>query len=74
MIHANGESETARLVDVSDSGAKFTSSGRLRVGDAVTLQFEDGTRVRARVARLEEGFAAAQFLAEQSGVIDMGAA
>ncbi|MCW2272933.1 hypothetical protein GJ654_02390 [Rhodoblastus acidophilus] len=70
VIHANGESETARLVDVSDSGAKFTSSGRLRVGDAVTLQFEDGTRVRARVARLEEGFAAAQFLAEQSGVID----
>ena len=74
VIHANGESEPARLVDVSDTGAKFTSSGRVRIGDAITLQFEDETRVPAKVARLEEGFAAAQFLVVQSGLIDKCAA
>ncbi|MCW2285446.1 methyl-accepting chemotaxis protein [Rhodoblastus acidophilus] len=61
VIFANGESEAAQLVDLSDDGAKFTASGRLKTGDAITLQFEDGTKMRAKVARTEPGFAAAQF-------------
>jgi len=74
VILDNGEREQARLVDISDTGVKFTSSGRLRVGDAIALQFEDGAKVSARVARLEEGFAAAQFLEAQSGASDKYAA
>jgi len=66
VIFANGESEPAQLVDISDSGAKFTSSGRLNAGDAVAVQFEDGAKMRAKVARVEPGFAAVQFLEAQS--------
>jgi methyl-accepting chemotaxis protein len=74
VIFVNGDSEQARLSDISDSGVKFTSSGRLHIGDAITLQFEDGARVPARVARVEAGFAAAQFLQVQSGAMDRYAA
>jgi methyl-accepting chemotaxis protein len=74
VIFADGESEQARLSDISDSGVKFTSSGRLRVGDAITLQFEDGAKLRAKVARIEPGFAAAQFSDAQSGAVERYAA
>ena len=74
VIFANGESEQARLQDISEGGVKFTSSGRLRVGDAVTLQFEDGAKARAKVTRTEQGFAAAQFSQAQSVTVDSYAA
>ncbi|MCW2275892.1 HAMP domain-containing protein [Rhodoblastus acidophilus] len=74
VIFSNGENEPAQLVDISDNGAKFTSSGRLKTGDAITLQFEDGSKIRAKVARTEPGFAAAQFAEAQSGSLDRTAA
>jgi methyl-accepting chemotaxis protein len=75
VILANCDSEQANLVDISDTGARFTSSGRLSVGEAIALQFEDGARVSAEVARVEPGFAAARFLDDaQTGAIDRYAA
>ncbi|MCW2315684.1 methyl-accepting chemotaxis protein [Rhodoblastus acidophilus] len=74
VLSSDGRSEQAHLVDISDSGVKFSSSGRLKVGDTLTLQFEDGARTQARVARVEPGFAAAQFLETLDGALDRYAA
>jgi len=74
VIFSTGDSEPAQLVDISDNGAKFTSSGRLKAGDSVTLQFEDGAKIGARIARTEHGFAAAQFFEARDGALDRYAA
>jgi methyl-accepting chemotaxis protein len=50
-----------RLADISDTGAKFVAMDGLRVGAALSIEFEDQTRVSARVLWLKDGFAGAQF-------------
>jgi hypothetical protein len=65
------EKEKAKTGGVKSQEARTLAQA---LGDAITLQFEDGARVPAKVARMESGFAAAQFLEVQSGVIDRYAA
>ncbi len=61
MIFDNGASLRARLIDVSDMGAKVVAPEILREGQNVVIEFEDKAQSRAKVVWLRDGFAGLQF-------------
>lgn len=61
VILNDGGQFPTRLLDISDTGAKIVATDSLRVGVAFSIEFEDQSRVMARVVWLKDGFAGAQF-------------
>ena len=61
VVLADGARIKARLVDISDSGAKIAAAGAIRQGDRFILEFEDQTQTQATAVWFRDGFAGIKF-------------
>jgi methyl-accepting chemotaxis protein len=61
VIHGDGLRAQTRLIDISDTGAKFVAPDGLRDGDRFLLEFEDQSRVSAKLVWRKDEFAGARF-------------
>jgi methyl-accepting chemotaxis protein len=61
VILADDRRLKTNMVDMSDTGVKMVATEGLGDGDRFVMEFEDRTRVSARIVWLRDGFAGAQF-------------
>ena len=74
VILNGGAKFKTQLRDISDTGVRFSVVGDIKVGDRVTIEFEDHVCAPVRVAWVRDGYAGAQFDQPLSAIAEKYAA